>query len=120
MDTAPVSGQLMHEDRFRVPPVSGPAARSSPEFWKRAAGKFSRPLVLATCLAILLGGCGSADDESRTGRDSSSEEGREETRLIRNTESVGQAGDAVGDKVDAAIEANEQRTEQLDRQLGEE
>ena len=45
------------------------------------------------------------------------EQGREETRNIRATEAVGYAGDAVADKVDAALEQNEQRKAGLDAQI---
>lgn len=45
------------------------------------------------------------------------QEGREETRGIRNTEAIGYAGDAVADRVDAALDANDRRREQLDDAL---
>lgn len=44
-------------------------------------------------------------------------DGREETRNIRNTEAIGYAGDAIADKVDAALDANDQRQQQLDAEL---
>jgi len=43
--------------------------------------------------------------------------GREETRTIRNTEAVGYSGNAVADKVDSALDTNDQRKEQLDREM---
>lgn len=45
------------------------------------------------------------------------EQGRSETQAIRATEAVGYAGDAVADKVDAALEQNEQRKAGLDAQI---
>lgn len=40
-------------------------------------------------------------------------EGREETRGIRNTSAIGYSGDAIADKVDGALNANDQRMQQL-------
>lgn len=74
--------------------------------------------VLAACIAMLsLVGCGS-DREAESG--SAAAEGRDETRLIRNTENIGYLGNAIGGKVDDALDANDSRTGQLDQQLGEE
>ncbi|SFF23048.1 hypothetical protein SAMN04488120_10162 [Fontimonas thermophila] len=63
--------------------------------------------------AGLLGACGRPEPAPERGK----AEGREETRTIRNTEAIGYAGDAVGDKVDAALEANDQRKDRLDAEL---
>lgn len=43
--------------------------------------------------------------------------GREETRSIRNTEAIGYSGNAVADKVDSALDVNDQRKDQLDQAL---
>jgi hypothetical protein len=40
-------------------------------------------------------------------------QGREETRSIRNTEAIGYSGEAIADKVDSALDANDQRNQQL-------
>ena len=45
--------------------------------------------------------------------------GREETRGIRNAEAVGYAGDAIADKIDASLDAREQRKEEMDRHAAE-
>lgn len=45
------------------------------------------------------------------------ETGHTETASIRATEQVGYAGDAVADKVDAALEQNAQRKNTLDAQI---
>ena len=45
------------------------------------------------------------------------EQGREETRSIRNTEAIGYSGNAIADKVDGALDANDQRKQELDRAL---
>lgn len=65
---------------------------------------------LGLSVFLLISACG-----SQSGSDSkSSEEGREETRVIRNTESMGYAGDAMADNMDKALNANDQRREQLE------
>ncbi|MFC4250289.1 hypothetical protein [Sinimarinibacterium flocculans] len=46
-------------------------------------------------------------------------EGREETRGIRNTEAIGYAGDAIADRVDEALDANDARTSQIDAAIDE-
>lgn len=75
------------------------------------------PSISSMCLALcLLAGCGSGSKEANPDR--AADEGRDETRLIRNTENIGYSGNAVGAKVDAALDANQARTEQLDQQLG--
>ena len=40
-------------------------------------------------------------------------EGRDETKGIRNTREVGYSGDAIADKVDAALDANDKHNQQL-------
>lgn len=45
------------------------------------------------------------------------EEGRAETQPIRNTEAIGVEGNAIGDKVDAALDANDARKAELDKAL---
>ncbi|MFA5938268.1 MAG: hypothetical protein WC809_02840 [Sinimarinibacterium sp.] len=73
-------------------------------------------VLCATLAAALLGlgGCGQSPEEPRKPR---STEGREETRNIRNTEAIGYAGNAIADKVDSALDTNDQRKEQLDEEL---
>lgn len=63
--------------------------------------------------ALMLAACGSSEPPPERQQ----AEGREETRGIRNTEAIGYAGDAIADKVDAALDANDQRKEQLDAEL---
>ena len=63
--------------------------------------------------AALFAGCGEAPPPAQT----SSEEGRPETATIRATESIGVAGDAIGDKVDAALDVNDARKEELDKAM---
>lgn len=79
----------------------------------------TRYLYVPLYAVLLASGCdGSSVPEPKT--QDAAGEGREETGLIRNTENFGYSGNAIGDKVDHALDANDQRTQQLDRQLGEE
>ncbi|GEM_PF-6932684 len=43
--------------------------------------------------------------------------GREETRGIRNTDAIGYSGSAIADKVDSALNANDQQKEKTDQAL---
>jgi len=45
------------------------------------------------------------------------EAGRAESQPIRNTEAIGVEGDAIGDKVDAALDANDARKAELDKAM---
>lgn len=71
---------------------------------------------LAPLLLIGVVACIPQSDESGQ-RESRAEEGRIETQGIRNTENIGYSGNAIGDKLDAALDANDARTDNLDRQL---
>jgi hypothetical protein len=66
--------------------------------------------------ALLLGAC-SKPEEPVADRQS---QGREETRGIRNTEAVGYSGNAIADKVDGVLDANDARKSQLDQQINAE
>ncbi len=63
-------------------------------------------LVLLAAIAA----CGKQPELPKPGEP----QGRTETQGIRNTEAIGYAGNAVADKVDAALEANDQRKDALD------
>ncbi len=63
--------------------------------------------------ALLLGACGK-HEEPVADREP---QGREETRGIRNTEAIGYSGNAIADKVDGALDANDARKAQLDQQI---
>ncbi|MES0873062.1 hypothetical protein [Sinimarinibacterium thermocellulolyticum] len=72
-----------------------------------------RPLSFALpalVLMALLGACQDRDPPPPM----EPVEGRKETRGIRNTEAIGYAGDAIADEVDAALDAMDERTSQLD------
>lgn len=75
----------------------------------------SRILICASALSLVAACSPKVDQDGK--RQSLAGEGREETKGIRNTENIGYAGNAIGAKVDAALDANDQRTETLDRQL---
>ncbi len=67
---------------------------------------------LPSFVAALLCACGPApeSDQSR----SAATPGREETRTIRNVEATGMAGAAIADRIDASLEANDQRLKDLE------
>lgn len=66
-------------------------------------------------IATLLGAC----SDPVSPKDRPRAEGREETRSIRNTEAVGYSGNAIADKLDASLDASEQRKAELDRRAAE-
>jgi hypothetical protein len=70
-------------------------------------------------LAALLAGCG---DEPPP-QEKKAPEGRAETKGIRNTEAVGYSGQAIADKVDTALDKNDEATrkkqEEAERQSGD-
>ncbi len=71
-------------------------------------------LAMAAVLAatLLLAACG-----EKTPPPKRAEQGREETRGIRNTEAIGYSGNAIANKVDGALDTNDQRKQELDRAL---
>ncbi|MEW6166126.1 MAG: hypothetical protein AB1651_00255 [Pseudomonadota bacterium] len=73
----------------------------------------TRTAIAAICTALLLAACGGREPPPEP----RAEEGREETRNIRNTEAIGYAGDAIADKVDGALDANDQRKQRLDESI---
>lgn len=73
-------------------------------------------ILLCASALLLVTACSPKTDEDGK-RQSLAGEGREETKGIRNTENIGYSGNAIGAKVDAALDANDQRTDTLDRQL---
>jgi hypothetical protein len=83
----------------------------------------ARPLFLGVAvISAGLAGCGGDDanpDEPGRQVKSRAGEGRAETRGIRNTENIGYAGNAIANKVDQAIEINENRPADLEKQLDE-
>ena len=68
--------------------------------------------MTAAVAALWLAACQPKDKPPHV--DDAAAQGREETRGIRNTEAVGYAGNAIADKVDAALDANEQAKQKLD------
>ena len=66
-------------------------------------------------LLLLLAACGSSEPD--TTASTPTHEGREETRAIRNTEAIGYSGDAIADKVDAALDANDEHKKKLDEAI---
>ena len=50
-------------------------------------------------------------------RESRAGDGRDETATVRNTENLGYSGNAIGGRVDAVLELNDNRPADLDRQI---
>lgn len=71
------------------------------------------PICLAAS-AILFAAC---NQPPETAAAPAEPQGREETRTIRNTEAIGYSGDAIANKVDSALDTNDQRKEQLDKEM---
>ncbi|HEY1077632.1 MAG TPA: hypothetical protein VGE51_13155 [Fontimonas sp.] len=70
--------------------------------------------IAGTLLAsLILTACGSGEAPPPA----AAPEGRAETRSVRNTEAIGYAGDAIADKVDGALNANDERKAKLDAEL---
>jgi hypothetical protein len=64
---------------------------------------------------VLLGGC--SDSSPPPAPTAPPTTGRDETAAIRNTEAIGVSGEAIGEKVDAALDANDARKAELDKAL---
>lgn len=79
--------------------------------------KSSLTFLPALALLALLSACSPPPEDENGKRKSLAGEGREETKGIRNTENIGYSGNAIGAKVDQALEINDNRTADLDRQL---
>lgn len=72
-----------------------------------------RVLLPALILGLALGACGRKPEAPEKPGEPQAV-GREETRAIRATESVGYAGNAIAGKTDAALKANDERKDALD------
>ena len=68
--------------------------------------------ALATA-SLLLGACGSSQPDAPPPKP----QGREETRGIRATDAIGYSGSAIADKVDGALNANDQQKARIDQAL---
>lgn len=64
------------------------------------------------CVVLLftLSACGKKPEVPKPGEP----QGRAETEAVRNAEAVGYSGEAIAGKVDAALDANDQRKAELD------
>ena len=72
---------------------------------------FIVPAFIAT--ALLLPACGKKTPDTPVKPIA----GREETQGIRNTDAVGYSGNAIADKVDGALNANDRQMEKTDQAL---
>jgi len=64
-------------------------------------------------VAVSLAACGQPPEALPSGEP----QGRAETQPVRNTEAIGYAGDAIANKVDGALEANDARKDELDKAM---
>jgi len=64
-------------------------------------------------VAVSLAACGKQPEAPKPGEP----QGRAESQPIRNTEAVGYAGDAIANKLDGALEANDARKAELDKAM---
>lgn len=69
------------------------------------------PLLLAFSLG--LAACGAPEEPPA---EKKQPQGRAETRSIRNTDAVGYSGSEIADKVDGALNANDERNKQLEKE----
>jgi hypothetical protein len=69
----------------------------------------------ALWLALTLSACSVSDAPQQVAED----QGRADTRSLRHADAVGYEGAAVQKKLDAALDANDRRTETIDRQVDE-
>ncbi len=67
-------------------------------------------LLTLVVLLTALTACGKQPEAPKPGEP----QGRAETQPIRNTEAIGYAGNAIADKVDGTLDANDQRKAELD------
>jgi hypothetical protein len=73
----------------------------------------NRSIVISlAAAAALLAACHPKDKPQHV--DNAPPQGREETRGIRNTEAIGYAGNAIADKVDGALDANDKAKQKID------
>lgn len=63
--------------------------------------------------AVSLAACGKQPEVPKPGEP----QGRTETQPVRNTEAIGYSGDAIANKVDGALDANDARKDELDKAM---
>ena len=68
--------------------------------------------TLIAIVALLAAACGGKDEPPPQPK---APEGRAETQAIRNTDAIGVKGSQIADKVDATLNANDQRVQQTDQ-----
>ena len=73
------------------------------------------PRKILILLPLLLAACGAPPDDSTPVV--AMPEGRNETQSIRNTDAIGYGGSGVANKLDAALDANDRRKDELDARL---
>jgi PBP1b-binding outer membrane lipoprotein LpoB len=69
--------------------------------------------ILLLVAGLMLASCSQQDDAPPPKQ----KQGRAETQGIRNTEAIGYSGNAIADKVDSALNANDQQKAKMDKAL---
>lgn len=72
---------------------------------------------LSVFALILLGAACSSGHQDAPGKKANATQGREETKNIRALDAVGVDGTDISKQVDQALNANDKRKEQLDKEL---
>lgn len=67
--------------------------------------------LCAATLLLILAGCGPSPEQKAEAK--KTQEGREDTRNIRNTEAIGLPGAAIGGKLDHALDANDKHNKDM-------
>ena len=66
---------------------------------------------------LMLAGCTSPDPPAPKDQESGKYQGRDDTKSLRNADAVGYDGAAIQKKLDAALDKNDQRAADLDKQI---
>jgi hypothetical protein len=72
-------------------------------------------VMLAMVGAMAISGCSPRDEDQKTQQEKY--QGREETKHLSDTDAVGYAGTPVRKKLDKALDANDQRKDNLDQAI---
>ena len=75
------------------------------------------PKALWLGMALMLAGCTSPEPSAPKDREPGKYQGGDDTQSLRNADAVGYDGAAIQKKLDAALDKNDQRAADLDKQI---
>ena len=75
------------------------------------------PQILWLGMALMLFGCTSPEPPAPKDQEPAKYQGRDDTKSLRNADAVGYDGAAIQKKLDAALDKNDQRAADLDKQI---